>query len=156
MRCCADVMQSEPRHRRRYHEPVRTPRRKRPLPRKFAVDVAQEHLDRCATRASYVGSPEHKSSPSFAGPPKLRSDASKCPTHLRDANEITGWIANAIQQGQVSEDPSLDGFPRYVWAYEQDTWFEARLVNETQGTYKGYPLSGDQVPRALKQRREME
>jgi hypothetical protein len=136
--------------------PVRTPKRKRPLPRKFAGDVAQEHLDHCATRVSYVGSPEHKSAPSFAGPPKLRSDASKCPTHLRNADEITDWVAGAIQRGQVSQDPGPDGFPRYVWAYELDTWFEGRLVNETQGTYKGYPLSDDQVPHALKQRRERE
>lgn len=133
---------------------MRTPSRRRPLPRKFAGDVAQEHLGPCATRVSYVGSPEHKSSPSFAGPPKLRSDASKCPTHLRDPKEITGWIAQAILQGQVSDDPGRDSFPRYVWAFQQDTWFEARLVNASQGTYKGYPLTSDQVPRAVTQRRD--
>lgn len=54
----------------------------------------------------------------------------------------------------MSEDPGLEGFPRYVWAHELDTWFEGRLVNETQGTYKGYPLSDDQVPRTLKQGRD--
>ena len=131
----------------RYDDAVKTPKRRRPLSRKFAVGIAQDRLDRAAAQATYVGSPEHKSAPSFAGPPKLRSDASRCPTHLKDADEITRWLAAAIQRGQVNEDPGEEGFPKYVWAYELDTWFEGRLVNEVQGTYKGYPLSDDQVPK---------
>lgn len=95
---------------------------------------------------------EHKSMPSFAGRPRLRSDASRCPSDLKDATEITGWLAAAIRAGLVSEDPGLDGFPKYVWAYKRDTWFEARLVNEVQGTYKGYPLVEDEVSRGLRVR----
>lgn len=37
-------------------------------------------------------------------------------------------------------------FPRYVWAFHEDTWFEGRVTNEEQGWYKGYPLAEDQVP----------
>lgn len=131
---------------------MRTPKRRRQLPRKPALDVPLEHLERCALNVTYVGSPEHKSMPSFAGPPKLRSDASRCPTDLKDAAEITGWLATAIRAGLVSDDPGEGGFPKYVWAFKRSTWFEGRLVNEVQGTYKGYPLADDEVSRGLRAR----
>lgn len=82
----------------------------------------------------------------------MRSDASRCPTDLKDAAEITGWLATAIRAGLVSHDPGEDGFPKYVWAFRRDTWFEGRLVNEVQGTYKGYPLAADEVARGLRSR----
>lgn len=90
--------------------------------------------------------------PSFAGPPKLRSDASRCPPDLKDPAEITEWLGTAIRAGLVSDDPGEDGFPRYVWAFKGDTWFEGRLVNVVQGTYKGYPLAIDEVSPALRSR----
>jgi len=37
-------------------------------------------------------------------------------------------------------------FPRYVWFRQDDTVFEARLVNHVQGHYKGYPLNADEWP----------
>lgn len=128
---------------------MRSPQRRRQLPRRPAVGVPVERLERCAQTASYVGSPEHKSMPSFAGPPKLRSDASRCPSDLKDANEITRWLAAGIRAGLVSDDPGEDGFPKYVWAFNRNTWFEGRLVNEIQGTYKGYPLADDEVTQGL-------
>ncbi|WP_284536456.1 hypothetical protein [Nocardioides sp. T2.26MG-1] len=131
---------------------MRTPKRKRQLPRKPALGVPPESLERCALAVTYVGSPEHKSMPSFAGPPKLRSDASRCPTDLKDAAEITSWLAAAIRAGLVSDDPGSDGFPKYVWTFKRGTWFEARLVNATQGTYKGYPLADDEVTGGLRAR----
>jgi hypothetical protein len=134
---------------------MRTPKRRRQLPRKPALDVPADRLERCAMAASYVGSPEHKSMPSFAGPPKLRSDASRCPTDLKDAAEITDWLASAIRAGLVSNDPGDEGFPKYVWTFRRETWFEGRLVNEVQGTYKGYPLADDEVSSGL-QCREVE
>lgn len=71
---------------------------------------------------------------------------------MKDAGEITGWLAASIRAGLVSDDPGEDGFPRYVWAFERSTWFEGRLVNEVQGTYKGYPLADDEVSRSLRAR----
>lgn len=133
----------------RYHDAMRAPKRRRQLPRKPAIGIPEQHLERCAMAVSYVGSPEHKSMPSFAGPPKLRSDASRCPTDLKDAAEITRWLATAIRAGLVSDDPGDEGFPKYVWAFKRGIWFEARLVNEVQGTYKGYPLVRDEVSRGL-------
>lgn len=90
--------------------------------------------------------------PSFAGPPRLRSDASRCPNDLKDAAEITGWLATAIRAGLVSDDPGDQGFPKYVWAFKRGMWFEGRLVNEVQGTYKGYPLVDDEVSLELRAR----
>jgi hypothetical protein len=120
------------------------------LPRKPALGVPADHLERCAQNVAYVGSPEHKSMPSFAGrQPKLRSDASRCPSDLKDAAVITGWLATAIRAGLVSEDPGEAGFPRYVWAFQRDMWFEGRLAHEVQGTYKGYPMADDEVSREL-------
>lgn len=92
--------------------------------------------------------------PSFAGPPKLRSDATRCPTDLKDAAEITSRLATAIRAGLVSDDPGGDGFPKYVWTFKRDTWFEGRLVNATQGTYKGYPLADDEVADGLRARED--
>ena len=106
-------------------------------------------LDDCAAKVAYVGSPEHKSYPSFAGQPRLRSDATRCPKHLKDQAQLTGWLQDAIRAGHVSQDPAEVGFPRYVWAFQDGIWFEGRLVNATQGTYKGYPLHPDERPQVL-------
>lgn len=130
---------------------MRTPSRKRPPPRAVAVISDKAVLKKCADDASYVGSPEHKSYPSFAGPPRLRSDATRCPKHLKDPLLIASWLRRAILEGNVSEDPAVAVFPRYVWGrYDGGTWFEARLVNADQGTYKAYPLNEDEVPKKLR------
>lgn len=71
--------------------PMKSPGRKRPLSRRVAPEPDPVLLGRFAESATYVGSPEHKSFPSFAGSPKLRSDATRCPTHLKDADQITLW-----------------------------------------------------------------
>lgn len=105
-----------------------------------------------AERARYEGSPEHKSYPSFAGQPKLRSDATRCPKHLKDAEELTSWLREAIRRGQVNHYSVESGFPKYVWVYRDATWFEARLVNAEQGTYKGYPLANGEAPKGLQLR----
>lgn len=42
---------------------------------------------------------------------------------------------------------SVDAFPRYVWAFEDAMWFEARVTNIAKGSYKGYPLADDQAPK---------
>lgn len=42
--------------------------------------------------------------------------------------------------------PWEGGFPRYAWHREEDTVFKARLVNQGDGSYKGYPLKPDEWP----------
>ena len=94
---------------------------------------------------TYVGSPEHKDTPSFAGPPRPRGDASICPREYRDEKLITRWLRAAICDGSTGA-PWNGDFPRYVWHKENDTVFEARLVSRGNGTYKGYPLDDDEWP----------
>lgn len=130
-----------------YHAHVRSPGRKRPQMRKVAEGISRDALAGCAARVRYVGSPEHKTFPSFAGKMQARSDANKCPTRLKDPDLITAWLAEAVRRGNVSA--AFDGdFPRYVWALPEgeDVWYEARLTNQEAGEYKGYPLNFDQRP----------
>lgn len=123
---------------------MRAPKRRRP--RKRAIDVPPNaDLENVANQVTYVGSPEHKDFPSFAGRPRLRADASCCPREIRDAEVVTGWLRSAIRRGVVSASWNGD-FPRYVWHKQDDTVFEARLVNSGDGSYKGYPLSTDEWP----------
>lgn len=107
-------------------------------------------LDSVASRVRYVGSPEHKDIPSFAGRPRLRADASCCPREITDAELVTEWLRLAIRRGVISANWNGD-FPRYVWHKEGDTVFEARLVNRGDGSYKGYPISVDEWPRGIEE-----
>jgi hypothetical protein len=102
-----------------------------------------------AGRARYVGSPEHKSGPSFAGPPKPRGDASLCDRSLNQAQpRVTSWLRRALRQGTVGA-PWEGDFPRYVWHREGEVVFEGRLTNREAGEYKGYPLLQDEWPEGL-------
>jgi hypothetical protein len=107
------------------------------------------HLADVAARVAYVGSPEHKSHPSFAGPPLLRSDASKCDPTLADQEELHAWLALAITSGQVG-GPWEGGFPRYAWLRRGERCYEGRLVNRELGQYKGYPLRPEEWPEGVR------
>lgn len=103
-------------------------------------------LVQLAGRTTYVGSAEHKSYPSPAGPARLRSDASKCDAKIHgDLNRLTDWLREGIRDGQVGA-PWHGGFPQYVWVQKNGVFYEGRLVNRVQGTYKGYPLKPDERP----------
>ncbi len=101
-----------------------------------------------ASVVCYVGSPEHKSSPSFAGSPKLRADATKCDPSLGDAGALTSWLRDALVAGHVG-GPWEGGFPRYVWRIEGDVCYEGRLTNRGLGEYKGYPIARTDWPEGL-------
>lgn len=99
-----------------------------------------------AARASYIGSPEHKDTPSFAGQPKPRADAAICDRTLASKQmQVTRWLRKAIRLGSASSYWEGD-FPRYVWHREGDVVYEARLVNHVKGEYKGYPLNREEWP----------
>jgi hypothetical protein len=98
-----------------------------------------------AERASYVGSAEHKAYPSPAGHPALRSDASRCDPRHTDFHQITLVLREGIRRcctGAVFEGD----FPKYVWGWLDGRLYEGRLVNQDQGTYKGYPLEEIEHP----------
>ncbi len=126
---------------------MRAVRRRHPQPRKIHAPPAAD-LDRVASLAEYVGSPEHKDIPSFAGHPRLRADASCCPRGLADQRAINEWLRSAIRRGAIGS-PWEGDFPRYVWYKHDNMVFEGRLVNRGAGTYKGYPLDSDQWPEGV-------
>src|SRR2546421_1281 len=94
--------------------PVRAPKRHRPRRRSVAAAPAGIDLADVAAHASYVGSPEHKTYPSFAGLPRLRADATRCDPAMADRETLTRWLRAAIAAGSIGE-PWEGRFPRYVW-----------------------------------------
>lgn len=107
------------------------------------------HLESIAAKVVYRGSPEHKSAPSPAGPPRLRADAERCPPDFSGRfTEISETIRKAIRDGFVGA-PIENGFPRYVWGRMDGQVYEARLLNSGSGEYKGYPLLPDKRPKEL-------
>ena len=108
-------------------------------------------LDCLARRVRYVSSPEHKDFLSFAGRPRLRSDASCCPREIKDREEVSEWLRNAIRRG-ATEAPWEGDFPRYVWYKDGDVVFEGRLVNRGNGSYKGYPLDTQEWPDGIEEK----
>lgn len=127
---------------------MRAPKRRHPARRAIGTIPEEADLAQLAERASYVGSAEHKSFPSFAGDARLRADASKCDPKLADARELTGWLREAIRRGHVGELWEGD-FPRNAWCRHDGVVYEARLVNQEQGQYKGYPLQPGEEPGGL-------
>lgn len=97
-----------------------------------------------AARMTYVGSPEHKTQPSFAGQPAPRADASKCDRGIT-REQAQEWLRQAMQDGACGDYWEGD-FPRYLWIRAGNQCYEARLVNQGLGQYKGYPIESDEWP----------
>lgn len=120
-------------------------RRAKPNRRKIAPAPPDVDLEEVATRVRYIGSPEHKSGPSFAGGLKgRRPDASICPNSLNWSQDtMTQWLQLAIIAGHFGAEWEA-GFPRYVWYRDGETLYEGR--HSGNGEYHGYPLeSGETV-----------
>lgn len=125
---------------------MRAPRHRRLKPKTITAPPPGIDLNSIADRVSYVGSPEHKDGPSFAGQPRPRADASICDRALSNSRELVRtWLQSALRNGQCGA-PWEGDFPRYVWHQEGETLYEARLVNRVRGEYKGYPLNSDERP----------
>ena len=144
-----------PRHARSKPTPTSTPsdrraaNRRRPLRRQIAAPPTGADLDAIASRVRYVGSAEHKSYPSFAGPPRPRvADATKCDPRFDEPGPLTQWLAEAIRSGQVG-GPWEGEFPRHAWFVVDDICYEGRLVNRGRGEYKGYALRPQERPEGL-------
>jgi len=127
------------------------PDRRRPSPKKRCLGPAPAGVDleTLANQVRYVGSPEHKDGPSFAGHPRPRgADATICDRRfLKQQDLITSWLQDAIRAGTFGEYWE-NGFPRYIWARHDGVVYEARLTNI--GEYKGWALSDEsEWPRGL-------
>lgn len=106
--------------------------------------LQDEALEAIADGAEYVGSAEHKTYPSPAGQPALRSDATPCDPI--DYDDINAALAEGIRRGCVSEVME-QGFPKYVWGWLDGELYEARHLNGVGGQYKGYRLESAEYPR---------
>lgn len=118
-------------------------------PRQRAIGPWSEDkptAEEVAPRVSYVGSAEHKSYPSPAGHPSLRSDASRCDPRYTEFEPITDVLREGVRRRCTSAVFEGD-FPKYVWGWLDGQLYEARLVNRGQGTYKGYPLEEVETPK---------
>ena len=129
---------------------MRAPKRRRKMVRRIVQTPPDEdQRNELADRVSYVGSPEHKDAPSFAGQPRPRADATICDRSFLDRlDEINEWLERAIRAGCIGE-PWEGDFPRYVWYREGIEVYEARLVNRGQGQYKGYALRREEWPEGI-------
>jgi hypothetical protein len=124
---------------------VRSRRRRRP-PLRARADIPEGlDLHELASLATYIGSAEHKDFVSPAGPPRLRSDATKCPQDL-SFEVIVGWLREALESGDVGGPWQGRPFPQLAWKRIGDTVYEARLSNNEQGWYHGYPLDRTEWP----------
>ena len=128
---------------------MRAPSRRRPQRRQIHVPPGID-LIRLTDLAVYVGSPEHKDVPGFAGQPRLRADASCCPREITDRELVNQWLRSAIRRGAVGAYWE-GGFPRYVWYKDGDIVFEGRLLNSGNGEYKGYPLDKSEWPSGIEE-----
>lgn len=61
---------------------------------------------------------------------------------------MTAWLRGAVAAGRVGA-PWESDFPRYAWTMQGQAWYEGRLVNSGQGTYKGYEITPDELPHGL-------
>lgn len=128
---------------------MRAIKRKRPRIRQVAAGRLPHELAALARQVSYVGSVEHKASPSFAGWPRPRADATICDREVSDdQRRLTDWLQIAVRRGDIGE-PWEGIFPRYAWYQDGNTMYEARLVNRETGEYKGYPLLKSEWPRLV-------
>ena len=82
-----------------------------------------------------MGSAEHKTYPSPAGPPALRSDATPCDPQI-SFEEVEGALKEAIRRSCVSANFE-QGFPKYVWGWLRGQLHEARHISGPGGGYKG-------------------
>lgn len=117
-------------------------------------------LKSLASGAVYVGSVQHKDTPSFAGAPKPRGgakhvgsadespDCMLCPTRWAwQKDAATNLLQLAIERGQFHDDGS-PGLPRYVWArdpVDSRIIYEARRLSTPATGYKAYPLTTAQA-----------
>ena len=120
-------------------------RHRRPRSRAISPWNRLELPESIAAKARYVGSAEHKSYPSSAGPPALRSDATPCDQGIA-YDEIQVALREAISRrcvGAVFEQ----GFPKYAWGWIAGRLYEDRHINGPAGTYKGYLIELAEYPR---------
>jgi hypothetical protein len=124
---------------------VRTPSHRRSQRRSACQLPEGRDLSDLISGVRYVGSTEHKSYPSAAGQPALRSDATPCDHRIGTFEDFEEWLRQGIADGRIGAPwEGSPGYPRYVWFEMTGVCYEGRLVNRVLGQYKGYGLTGSE------------
>lgn len=105
-------------------------------------------------RACYVGSGEHKAKRWWGGLPQAkvgRDGKARRPkkehttichkVDIVDRDKATTWVQEALKKRQFRYFEGDKTYPKHIW-YQDDEgqfWF-GFAVNQTQGTYKGWPI----------------
>ncbi len=120
-------------------------RRRNPRRRRIQCELPDDCLAHLAEHVEHHGSSEHKSYPSRAGPPALRTDATPC-----DPDIDWAAISNAPRRRRpprLYQRGNRARIPKYVWAWLGGDLYEARHLNGFAGKYKGYRLEPPEYPR---------
>jgi hypothetical protein len=127
---------------------MRAPGRRRQKPKERAEPASSVDFAALAADVRYVWSAEHKDQVGPAGLPRLRSDATRCPTDVTE-EQVLGWLCEAIAAGDVGGLWGDQPYPQLAWKRVGNTVYEARVSNAEQGWYHGYPLDPTEWPKWL-------
>lgn len=128
---------------------MKQPKHHRSLARERVAAPAGVDLGDVAAEATYIPYAAHKVHFSSGVAPRLRSDATPCPTDIT-AEQARTWLRQAIAAGDVGGSWLGKPYPRLVWRRVDDVVFEARLSNQESGEYHGYPIDRQEWPVWLK------
>lgn len=100
------------------------------------VDAARK----VSARVNFACNTEHKSYPSAAGTPALHSDKAKCDKYeRRDIPKLREALRKAIEAECVGEE-FRGGYPARAWVWISEVLHEAKLYQQEQGEYHGFPI----------------
>ena len=107
----------------------------------------QEPLEmrkRLSVRVHYIGNPAHKKNPgdfNLSPPSSPRLDKTLCDgCGVFEKAIALGLLRRGVMKGLISSQ-TRNEFPQMIWAVsDSGVPLEARLENQEQGTYHGYPI----------------
>jgi hypothetical protein len=109
-----------------------------------------EELAELASRAVYLGSPEHKNRRWWGGLPEAGNRAdwqttTICPlTTKDDRDRATGWVQSAIRSRQCRFYQGDINFPKAIWHQADGQIWMGYRTNDGLGEYKGWPIEEEE------------
>ena len=129
---------------------------KRPRQRPKRPELSEEEREFLGLIASYVESPEHKSSRWWGGLPASRQlrggkvgrlgkqVTTICPlVSPKDKCQATKWVQSAIRLGQYKFYEADKRFAKKIWFKANGTIWFGMCINSESGEYKGWPSNED-------------
>ncbi len=125
----------------------------RPAQKRVREGLSVAERRALASRARYVGSPEHKLGRWWGGLPgarqlpggrvgrRGRQTTTVCPLNTEEDRTLaTEWLRKAIVAGQYRFVEAGQDFPRRVWFEARGRVWCGFCVNPAAGDYKGWPI----------------